>query len=59
MMIATKTLIKVQNFCFHIKDTLKALDDYKNKQQNCTNQCFLICKCMYILKVYSIQHTLR
>ena len=43
----------------HFKDTLEASDDFKNKQQKCMKQCFLICKSMYILKVYSIHNTLR
>ena len=41
-----------------IKDTRKALDYFKSKQQKCMNQCFLICKCAYILKVYSTYYTL-
>ena len=45
------------------KDTLKAFDDFKIKQQKCMKKCFLtckcICKCMYILKVYSIRYTLK
>ena len=35
-----------------IKDALKAFDDFKNKQQKCMKQCFLVCKIMHILKVY-------
>ena len=31
----------------------------KNKEQKCLKQCFLICKSMYILKVYSVHYTLR
>ena len=41
------------------KDTLKACDDFKNKQKNCMKLCFLIRKSMYNLKVYSIRYTLR
>ena len=41
------------------KDTLKAFDDFRNKQQKYVKYCFLICKSMYILKVYSIHYTLR
>ena len=40
-------------------DTRKPFDDFKNKQQKCMKLCFLICKSMYILKVYSIHYTLR
>ena len=42
-----------------VKDTVKALDDFRNKQEKCMKQCFLICKSMYILKVYQIHYTLR
>ena len=48
--------------CFRadlIKDTLKAFDNFKNKQPKCMKQCFLICKSIYILKVYLIHYTLR
>ena len=42
------------------KDILKDFDDFKNKQQKCMKEYFLICKCMYILKVYLIHYyTLR
>ena len=41
------------------KDTVKAFNDFKSKQQKCMMSCFLICKSMYILKVYSIHCTLR
>ena len=41
------------------KDTLKAFDDFKNKQQKFTKKCFLICKSIYILKVYWIHYTLK
>ena len=41
------------------KDTLKAFNDFRNNQQKSTNKCFLICKSMYILKVYSVHYTLR
>ena len=43
--------------CF--KDTLKAFDDFRNKQQNCMSNVFLICKSMYIPKVYSAHYKLR
>ena len=39
------------------KDTLKAFDDFKNKQ-NKYEVIFLMCKSTYILKVYSIHYTL-
>ena len=32
---------------------------FKNKQQKCMKKYFLICKSIYILKVYSIHYTLR
>ena len=41
------------------KDTVKALDDFKNKQHKCMKQCFLVRKSIYILKVYSFRYTLR
>ena len=42
-----------------LKGTLKVFDDFKNKQQKCVKYCFLICKRIYILKVYSIHDPLR
>ena len=42
-----------------LKDTLKAFNNFKNKQRKYMKQYFLIRKSMYILKVYSIQYTLR
>ena len=42
-----------------LKDTLKAFDDFKNKQNTAGNNIFLIRKSMYILKVYSIHSILR
>ena len=42
-----------------LTNALKILDDFKNKQQKCMKKCFLKCKVMYILKVYSVQYTLR
>ena len=42
-----------------IKGTMEAFNDFKNKQQKCMKQCFLICKSMYILEVFSIHYTLR
>ena len=41
------------------KNTLKAFDDFRLKQQKFMKKCFLTCKCMYILKVYSIRYTLK
>ena len=42
-----------------LKDTMKAFNDFKNKQQKCMKQSFSICKSMHILKVYSIHYTFR
>ena len=42
-----------------LKDTLKAFDKFKNKQKKCMKSCFLICKSIHILRVYSIHYTLR
>ena len=42
-----------------VKDILKALDDFENRQQKSVYECFLIWKGIYILKVYSIHGTLR
>ena len=42
-----------------VKDTLKGFGDFKNKQQKCMKWCFLMCKSMCILKLYSIHYTLR
>ena len=42
-----------------VKNTLKAFDGFKNKQQNCMKYCFLLCKSIYFLKVYSVHYTLR
>ena len=42
-------------FLNKLKDTLKALkasDDFKNKQKSVWNNVFLICKSIYIRKVY-------
>ena len=41
-----------------VKDTLKAFDSFKSKQQKFV-KCNKIRKSMYILKVYSIHYTLR
>ena len=50
----------LKTFCLlGLKDTLKAFDDFKNKQKNVLSNVFLICKSMFILKVYSILYTLR
>ena len=43
----------------YFKDTLKAFDDFKNKQKSFMKWYFLICKTMSILKVYSIHYILR
>ena len=40
-----------------VKDTLKALDNFKNKQKS-AYKFFSICKIMFILEVYSIHYTL-
>ena len=47
----------LRTFKHSLKDTLKASDDFKNKEVN--EVMFLICKSIYILKVYSILYTLR
>ena len=39
-------------FLNKLKDTLKASDDFKNKQKSVWNNVFLICKSIYIMKVY-------
>ena len=44
---------------YWLKDTLKAFNDFKKKQQKCKKWCFLICKSKCILKVYSIQKTIH
>ena len=40
---------------------LKAFNDFRNKQQKQGKvyECFLICKSVYIVKVYSMHSTLR
>ena len=40
-----------------IKVTLKAFDAFKNKQKSVWINAFLICKSMYILKVYWVHYT--
>ena len=43
-----------------IKDTLKAFEDFKNKKKVYEVMLvLLICKGMYVLKVYSMHYTLR
>ena len=42
----------------YFKATLKAFDDFKNKQQKCIKYYLFICKSMYILKVYEIHYTM-
>ena len=42
-----------------VKDTLKAFDDFLNKQKSVWSHVFFICEGLYILKVYSIHYTLR
>ena len=44
---------------FQFNDTLKAFNDFKNKQQKCMKQCILICKSIYIRKVSQLHFTLR
>ena len=48
--------ISIQNLdqCSALHDTLKAFDDFENKQVY--QVTFLICKSIYILKVYSIHY---
>ena len=41
------------------KDTLKAFEDFKNKQQSVWSNVFWYVKSIYILKVYAIHYTLR
>ena len=48
-----KSMIKIV-----FKDTLKAFDDFKKKPKG-YEVIFLLCKSMYILKLYLIQYTLR
>ena len=49
------------DFIILIKDTLKAFDDFRNKDQKCMIFFFffLISKSMYILKVYSVHYAVR
>ena len=42
-----------------IKGTLKAFDDLNEKSEKVHEVMFLICKRIYILKVYSTHYTLR
>ena len=42
-----------------IKGTLKAFDDLNEKSEKVYEVMFLICKRIYILKVYSTHYTLR
>ena len=51
-----QTVVRVY---YILKDTLKAFGDFRNKQQKCMKECFLMSKIMFILKVYSIHYTLR
>ena len=37
---------------FGQKDTLKAFDNFKNKQKQCVKYYFLICKSMYSQRVF-------
>ena len=36
-----------------LKDTVKAFCDFRNNQQKCMKQCFLVYKIIYNLEVYS------
>ena len=51
--------IDIYKFLQILKDTLMVFDDLKNKQKKCMKECFLICKSIYVLKVYYIHYTLR
>ena len=51
-----QTVVRVY---YILKDTLKAFGDFRNKQQKCMKEYFLMSKIMFILKVYSIHYTLR
>ena len=48
----------ITNGLVSLKDTLKVFNVLKNKQKLC-KVIFLICKSMYIVKVYSILYTMR
>ena len=48
----------LRTFKHSLKDTLKAADDLKTNKE-VYEVMFLICKCIYILKVCSIPYTLR
>ena len=44
----------------HIKDALiKSFDNWLEKQaKKCMKSCFLVCKTMYVQKVYEVYYTL-
>ena len=42
-----------------LKNTLKTFDDFKKKQQKCMEECLLICKSIYLLKIYLIHYILQ
>ena len=46
----TGTNIETELTCIDVKDTLKALDNFKNKQPKCTGWCFLKWKSIYIFE---------
>ena len=46
--------ILAQSFCSKLGISLKAFNDFKNKQQKCMKYYFLIWKSTYILRVYSV-----
>ena len=48
------TFIEKLYLKLHFKDTLKALGNFKNKQQKCMEWCFLLRKSIYITKVYKV-----
>ena len=41
---------------YEFKDTLKAFDDFKNKQEKCMKYCFSICKGWYIYSESLFNH---
>ena len=52
-------MLPFDNIIILIKDTLKAFDGFRNKQQKCMKLCFMVSKNIYIMKVFSIHYTLR
>ena len=61
MMTRYDSFFSVAFYSLFLKDTLKALDNFRNKKQNFLKWCFLIYKSIfcYILKMYSIYYRLR